>query len=267
LIDHTQRTASGTCYCVEGGGANVILVHGLGLNQSMWRWQWDALVAQYRVIAYDLLGHGDSPKPNRRYLMEHMVDQLDELIDTVQAKSCALLGFSLGGSIVQAYALAHPEKVQALVILNAAHARSQEQREKILLRVQQAKEQGPAATIDDALERWFSADFAAREPQVLEQIRRWVTGNDPDIYPLVYRLLVEADIGLEQAITGIRCPALVITGAEDFGNSPEMAQTMANLIPSARVEILAGLRHMALVENPAVVNRLLSDFLIDALPT
>jgi pimeloyl-ACP methyl ester carboxylesterase len=107
----------------------------------------------------------------------------------------------------------------------------------------------------------FTDDFAARHPEVLAQVRTWVSANDPGVYPAVYRLLAEGDIGLEASIAGIRCPALVVTGGEDHGNSPRMAERMAALIPQAQLAILPGLRHMALAEDPPAVNDILAPFL------
>jgi pimeloyl-ACP methyl ester carboxylesterase len=100
---------------------------------------------------------------------------------------------------------------------------------------------------------------------VLAQVRDWVLANDPQVYPEVYKLLAQADIGLEQAIAAISCPTLVMTGEEDYGNSPEMSQRIAALIAGARLEVLPGLRHMALAEDPALVNEILVEFLTDAL--
>jgi 3-oxoadipate enol-lactonase len=255
-----------TVFDVQGDGPTVILVHGLGLNRHMWQWQLPALTPHFRVIQYDLLGHGESAKPPGPYLMSHMVGQLADLMSELDIDRAALVGFSLGGLIVQAFALAHPQKVTALAILNSAHARTKEQRASIMQRVQQAEASGPAATIDAALQRWFTDRFAKRNPQVLDQVRTWVTGNDAAVYPALYRLLADADIGLETSIAGIGCPALVLTGEEDAGNSPQMAQRMAALIPDARLAILPGLRHMALAEDPAAVNDVLVPFLRDTLP-
>jgi len=252
---------SATAYDVYGHGAPVILIHGLGLNRDMWQWQLPALSPKFQVVCYDLLGHGESPKPAGPYSMEQMVGQLDDLMIDLSISRAALVGFSLGGLINRAFALAHPDKTSALVILNSAHARTDEQRASIDLRVQQARESGPSATIDAALERWFSEDFARREPQVLEQVRQWVIANDASVYPHLYRLLAEGDGGLESAISTIDCPTLIVTGDEDFGNSPEMTRQMADLMPNARAEILPGLRHMALAEDPATVNELLVEFL------
>ena len=252
---------SATAYDVHGDGAPVILIHGLGLNRAMWQWQLSALSAKFRVVCYDLLGHGDSPKPPGPYTMQQMVDQLDDLMIDLDISRAALVGFSLGGLINRAFALAHPDKTSALVILNSAHARTAAQRDSIELRVRQAKAFGPAATVDAALERWFSEKFARREPQVLEQIQRWLIANDASVYPDLYRLLAEGDKGLETEISAIDCPTLIVTGEEDHGNSPEMTRQMAALMPNARAEILPGLRHMALIEDPATINGLLVEFL------
>ena len=260
-----DQQLAGTAFSVSGEGPPLILVHGLGLNRHMWQWQRDALAANFTVIAYDLFGHGQSDKPTGPYTMEQMTNQICALMDHLGLERCALAGFSLGGLIVQAFALAHPQRVSALAILNAAHGRTEQERASLLGRVQQVREQGPGSTVEAALQRWFSADFAARSPQVLAQVRDWVLANDPQVYPEVYKLLAQADIGLEQAIAAISCPTLVMTGEEDYGNSPEMSQRIAALIAGARLEVLPGLRHMALAQDPALVNEILVEFLTDAL--
>ena len=254
-----------TAYDVQGSGAPVILIHGLGLNRDMWQWQLPALTAEFRVIRYDLLGHGESVKPPGSYEMDQMVEQLADLLTQLGIEHAAIVGFSLGGLIARAFALAHPEKTSALVILNSAHARTPEQRDSIYVRVRQAELSGPAATIDDALERWFTDEFAKRAPETLGQVRQWLVANDPDIYAKLYKLLAEGDRGLEHEIANIGCPTLVVTGADDHGNSPAMAQQMAAVIPDARVEILPRLRHMALAEDPDAVNALLVPFLQNSL--
>jgi 3-oxoadipate enol-lactonase len=255
----------GTAYQCSGEGPALIMVHGLGLNHHMWQWQRDALKSHFTVIEYDLLGHGESARPPGPYTMQKMTGQIAALMDHLGLQRCALAGFSLGGLIVQAFALAFPERVNALVILNAAHGRSDEERASLMGRVAQVREHGPASTVEAALQRWFTSGFAEKAPQVLEQVRQWVMANDAEVYPELYYLLAQADIPLAQAIAQIDCPTLVITGEEDYGNSPEMARRIADLIPGARLEILAGLRHMALAEDPDQVNGLMLPFLQQAL--
>jgi len=99
----------------------------------------------------------------------------------------------------------------------------------------------------------------------LARVRRWILANDREVYPLIYRVLAEGDSELAEAVAAIRSPTLVMTGGEDHGNSPGMARRMAEMIPGARCEIVPGLRHMGLAEDPEAFNRPLLDFLKEAL--
>ncbi|MCP4327592.1 MAG: alpha/beta fold hydrolase [Alphaproteobacteria bacterium] len=259
------RRHGGTAYEVTGSGPPVVLVHGLGMNRHMWQWQTSALAAHFTVLAYDILGHGDSADPEIPCRMEQYVDQLAALADAAGVDRFGLVGFSLGGLIVQAFALAHPNRVAALAILHAAHGRTPGEREGILARVDLAAKCGPAATVDAALERWFTPGFAADNPEILDRVRGWILANDPAVYPAIYRLLADGDLPLATAIAEIRCPTLVLTAEQDAGNSPDMTRRMAALIPGARAAVLPGLRHMALAEDPDAVNSRLVPFLEEAL--
>jgi pimeloyl-ACP methyl ester carboxylesterase len=261
----TDGRIGGTAYEAGGEGPPVVLVHGLGMARPMWDWQWQALIRRFHVVRYDLLGHGDSAKPKGPYSLARFSDQLEALLDGLDIAACGLVGFSLGGMIVRAFALAHPERVSALAILNSAHDRTDAERAAVLVRVEQAERLGPRATVEAALTRWFTEDYAAHHPDVLAQVQRWILANDPEVYPAIYRVLAEGDAELAAAIAAIRCPSLVLTGGEDHGNSPDMARRMAALIPGARAEIVPGLKHMGLAEDPAAFNSLLVPFLEAAL--
>jgi len=247
------------------GGPAVALIHGLGLNRQMWQWQLPALVPRYRVLVYDLYGHGDSPRPPSAANLTLFSDQLRRLLDESDVKRCAVVGFSLGGMIARRFALDHADRLSALAILNSAHERTAAQRDAILKRVEQVREQGPSATVEAALKRWFSDDFRAGNPDVLDLVRQWVMANDKEVYPGIYRVLANGVGEIVEPIKTIRCPTLVMTGEEDFGNSPEMTRAIAESIAGARAVILPGLRHMALAEAPEVFNQALVSFLDQAL--
>lgn len=254
-----------TVFAIESKGPAVVLVHGLGLNRHMWDRQRDALSGRFQVVRYDLQGHGDSAKPSGPYRLEQYVDQLAALLDGLELRHAALVGFSFGGMIIRAFALAQPERVNALAILNSAHDRTDAERAGVLARVEQAAKFGPQATVEAALERWFTADFAARRPEILDQVRRWVVANDPESYPHSYRVMAECDAELAQSIAAIQCPALVLACEEDRGNSPDMAERMAALMPRARAVTVPSLRHMGLVEDPPAINGVLVPFLEEVL--
>ncbi len=255
---------NGTVFETEGQGSPVVLVHGFGMTREMWDWQWPALTGRFQAVRYDLLGHGASDKPRDAYSLARFADQTAAVMDGLGIDRAALVGFSLGGMIVRAFALARPERVTALAILNSAHDRTEEERAAVLMRVEQAAREGPRTTVDAALARWFTPSYGASHPEVLDRVRRWILANDREVYPLIYRVLAEGDVELAAAVAAIRSPTLVMTGGEDHGNSPDMARRMAALIPGARCEIVAGLRHMGLAEDPEAFNGPLVSFLEEA---
>lgn len=257
----TQETA----YERQGRGPTLALVHGLGLNRAMWQWQLPALVPHFDVLTYDLLGHGESSNPVGVPDLTLFSEQLLRLMDRCGIERAAVAGFSLGGMIVRRFALDHPDRLTAMAILHSAHDRTPAEREAILKRVRQVEGAGPSSTADAALERWFTADFRAHNPGMMKLIREWIMRNDPAIYPDVYRVLAEGDAEIAGDIERVSVPTLVMTGAEDVGNSAEMAKKMAARIPGAREVILPGLRHMALAESPRTFNEPLVAFLREEL--
>ena len=95
----------------------------------------------------------------------------------------------------------------------------------------------------------------------MDLIRKWVLANKKDVYPKVYQVLVDGVDELLGERLPIKCPTLVLTGDEDYGNSPEMSMKISKQIKGSIVKILPGLRHMALIEDADTVNKILVDFL------
>ena len=261
----TRITAAGTAFDLHGQGPAVVLVHGLGLNRAMWQWLLPALTPRFRVLGFDLLGHGESLDPVGRPDLKIFSAQILELLDECGLARAAVVGFSLGGMIARRFALDHPDRLSALAILHSAHDRSAAERAAIGRRVETVRQSGPAATVEAALARWFTDDFRTGHPEMMALVRRWVMANRREVYAPVYRVLAEDDAELADPIAEIRCPTLVMTGAADSGNSPGMAQRMASAIPGARSVILPGLRHMALAEDPTAFNAPLVSFLTEML--
>ena len=251
----------------QGAGPAVALIHGLGLNRAMWQWQLPALVPHFEVLSYDLLGHGESAKPGGTPDLTMFSEQLLRLLDACGVERAAIVGFSLGGMIARRFAMDHPDRCRALVILHSAHDRTRAEREAVRGRVRQARASGPSVTVDAALERWFTPACRDKNPGLMATVRDWILANDAAVYPGIYRVLAEGDAEIAAGIASISCPTLVMTGGEDSGNTPDMAYRMAKLIPGARTVILPALRHMAPLEAPEVVNAHLSAFLLDALET
>lgn len=253
----------GTCFDLTGpeDAPTVVLIHGLGLTKDSWQWTTPALTDAFRVLSYDLYGHGNSAAPPETPNLSLFSKQLKDLLDHCGIERAVVVGFSLGGMIARRFAQDVPERTSALVILHSPHKRSYQAQSAILKRVDQARDLGPHATVDAALDRWFTEPFRNANPELMDLVRRWVTANPKPIYHTVYSVLAT---GIDEIVSpepAISCPALVMTADEDFGNSPEMAQAIAAEIPHSKTVILKDLRHMALAEDPKAVNGPIRQFL------
>jgi len=241
----------------------VVLIHGLGLTRAVWDMTLPALTG-FRVVTYDLLGHGQTPSVPGPTLA-HLTRQLANLLDHLHLTRVTVVGFSLGGMIARHIAQTHLDRTTALAILHSPHRRTGQAQAAIAARVVQARSAGPAATVEAALVRWFTDDFRAANPAMMDLVRSWVLGNNPATYPDYYAILVEGVTEVVAPDPPLTLPTLVITGDQDYGNGPEMTHAIAADIPGAQTLILPGLRHMALMEAPAALNTPLRAFL-DALP-
>ncbi len=261
-----MRSLGGTAFDIHGplDAPVVVLIHGLGLTRAVWDLTQPSLVDGYRVVTYDLLGHGQTASPPAPSL-EGLSQQLADLLQYLRLPCAALVGFSLGGIIARHFAQTDPDHVTALAILNAPHRRTAAAQAAIHTRVAQARADGPAATVNDALARWFTDDFRAANPAMMALVRSWVLGNDPATYPDYYRIFADGVAAVVAPQPPLTLPTLVVTGDQDHGNSPAMAHAIAADIPGAQTLILPGLRHMALMQDPAALNTPLRAFL-DALP-
>lgn len=263
-LTNSRKSPDGTRYWRQGSGSPVVLIHGVGLDATMWKSQIDVLAEQYEIIVYDMLGHGDSALPNENDGLDAYADQLALLLDHLGIKRVAVVGFSMGGLVARAFALSHPDRIAAMVVLSSVYDRDESQRAGVRQRIVQTHNQGPAANVDEALQRWFSRDFRQKHPNHIAAIRETVINNHPQGYYRSYALFGTQDnFGTEQ-LAAIRVPVLIATGELDTGSTPRMARTLAEQIPSAEVKILPGLLHMAPIEAPVAVNELIQSFFAKA---
>jgi pimeloyl-ACP methyl ester carboxylesterase len=258
-----QTSANGTRYELDGSadGHWVVLIHGLGLNRGIWEKYIARLGQRYRVLSYDLYGHGESAPPPQTPSVRLFSDQLVDLLDELGIGQAALVGFSLGGMINRRAAIDHPGRVSALAILNSPHERGAEAQALIEQHAMQAAAGGPAATLDAAIERWFTPEFRGSHAAYIERVRDWVLANDAEIYALCRRVLAFGVVELIRPDPPIQHPALVITCEHDSGSTPAMSQAIASEIAGAEVIVVPGLKHMGLVENPMFFIGAISEFL------
>ena len=228
----------------------ILLIHGLGLNQKTWNLHIPHLSERYRVLTFDLYGHGDSPPPPETPSLSLFSRQIIRMLDHLEIHSCSMVGFSLGGMINRRFALDFPHRVNALVVLNSPHERSPAAQKLVENRAAETALGGPAATLDSTIERWFTPGFRTCNLEVIAQVRQWVLANDPEIYSRCRQVLATGVVELIRPSPPIEKPALVMTCANDSGSSPEMAFSIAAEIAEAQTLIVPALQHMGLIERP-----------------
>ena len=255
---------AGTAYDLTGpeGAPVVALIHGVGLTRgSTWAGIAPVLSRRFRVLEYDLLGHGQTALPEGPVDLTALCAQLIALMDELAIDQAALVGFSLGGMINRRVAMDQPDRVSALAILNSPHERGEEQQKLVEERARDTSAGGPGATIDTTLERWFTAEFRSNHKDVVEEVRAVVLANDHGNYAAHRQVLAEGVKELIRPATPIPHPTLVMTCEFDSGSTPAMSWSIAREMHEADVVIVPELQHLGLIEQPDLFSGPVQDFL------
>lgn len=258
------RFASDGTWMVDLGSSDstlpVLLLHGVGLDHRMWDVQADALAVDRRVLRYDLIGHGDTSPRDGELTLYDFRDQVSAVLGAAAVDKVLLVGFSLGGIIAQRFAADFPERVAGLVLVSTVYCRTSVERAGVLERLALTERDGIGAIVQPALDRWFAPEFArSRRAQVAAVAERLAT-TDPDGYLAAYRIFATGDKTNGRVLRGVDCPALVVTGSEDVGSTPAIAERMAADLKRADLILLDGLRHMVTLEAADEVSGLLRAF-------
>ncbi|HXH03549.1 MAG TPA: alpha/beta fold hydrolase [Candidatus Competibacteraceae bacterium] len=256
-----EGLAAGTAYRVCGAGEPLVFIHGVGMNKEVWEPQVSAFAADYRVISYDMLGHGGSVLPPEAPTLGDYARQLARLLDALDIGAANVVGHSMGALVALAFALDHPERVLRLVALNAVYQRSAEQREAVISRATALAVCGVGDTVEGTLSRWFGDGQDGRQAEQAARIRAWLQAVDPVGYARTYRLFATADDAVADRLHTLRVPALFMTGEHDPNSTPAMSQNMAAATPMGRVLVVPGERHMMAYAAPERINPLLRQFL------
>ena len=239
-------------YSTAGTGEPVVLLHGLGLDASMWDAQWPVLQREFRAIRYDFRGFGGSSLPTGAY--SHSEDLL-ALLDFLEARPAHVIGLSMGGRFALRFALDQPGAVRSLTLIDSAlegHSWSGAWNQKMDAIVAAAKN----GDVGAAKQLWLTHELfapAQRDPRLAAELAAMV-----DRYSAWHwRNVDPARRPASPAIKGLaklKCPTLVVLGELDLPDFKDIAQRLAAEIPGATLRTIAGAGHMANMEAPAAVN-------------
>ena len=239
----------------------IALIHGLGLCRRLWDDHLPALEGRYRVLNYDLYGHGESAPPPETASLAVYAQQLVDLLDHLKIPQAAIVGFSIGGMINRRFAMDYPERVSALAILNSPHDRGEEAQKLVEARALKVRDEGGMATLDDALKRWFTLEYRNNNEIGMELVHEWRSLVHPESYAQAAWVLANGVRELVAPEPPIEKNTLVLTCENDSGSTPAMTADIAADIVGSKTVIIPELQHLGLMETPDAFTNPILDFL------
>lgn len=263
MFFHTQGIR--LAYDDEGSGLPLVFLHAFPLNRSMWTPQVTALSTQFRTIAVDLRGHGESDAPLWSFPLDQYADDVAVLLDHLNISRAVLIGLSMGGYISLAFSRKYGSRLGALVLADTrAQADSPEGRTGRFHLAQTAYTQGTEAVANTMLPKLLGSTSLQRKSELLEYVRETI--HHAPVSGILVDLMAMAD--RPDSVTHLRaitCPTLVVIGQEDVTTPLADAELMARDTPGARLAVIPAAGHLSNLEQPEVFNTLLREF-VEGLP-
>ena len=266
-----MKAANGIQQCYETFGTRgpwVTLVHGSGDNHDAWGLQVPALSRRYRVLTYDVRGHGETETPaSEPVQQETFVADLLALLDGLKIRRTAIVGYSMGAGIATNFAATHSDRIWAAILSNGARvdapphpARDAAMETMRAERIASIRAGGMESVFDGWLTSVYTPEFAIARPDIVEWHRKVMTANDPEKY---IRTMSSPPSTHRVDISRITMPTLIIAGAGDAYSGPEQGRELAAALPkeaNARVNVFPT-RHGSPFERHEEYNRTLLQFL------
>ena len=246
-------------YDLAGPASAPVLVfsNSLGETLSMWDAQTQVFQKQFRVLRYDTRGHGQSSVTLGPYTIEQLARDVLALLDELHIDRVYFCGLSMGGQTGMWLALNAADRFHKLVLCNTAAKIGTP--EIWNPRIEAVRKGGMKSISTGVMERWFSAEYRAKSPDVVASTKLVFEGANPEGY--VANCAAIRDFDAREAISAIRVPTLVIAGTHDVATTPAEGRYLADHIAGARyVELNAA--HLSNIENRDRFNIELNTFLV-----
>ncbi len=242
------------------GAPVVMLSHSLSSSMVMWNPQLGSLEPHFKVLRYDMRGHGRSEAPDGVYTLEMLAEDAVALLDALGIDAVNFVGLSIGGMIGQAFALNHGDRLESLALCDTSAVMPAEAQPILQQRIALARQNGIADQVDGTLERWFTPQYLKANPPEVEMIRQQIKAT-----PLAgYIGCSEALRGLNylERLSEITLPTLIVVGEEDPGTPVAASEAIHERIAGSQLVILPSARHLCNIEQAEAFNRVLMKFLL-----
>lgn len=234
----------------------VVLANGLAADSTMWDPQIDALASTYRLLRYDMRGHGDSEGTPGDYSLSLLSDDLVALLGELSIKRAHLVGCSLGAMVGQFMGVHHASR---LLSLSLCATSSEAPRPVWEARVAAVREHGVAPQVEATIDRWFTPAFRDSHPETMDCMRAMVLRTTKEGYAGCAAAI--RDMTLSTIIAAIELPTLVIAGDLDLSTPLPILERIADTIPGAVLARVADAAHMPTIEQAVTCNAAIIGFL------
>ncbi len=237
----------------------VVLSHSLATTMAMWEPQLDALTGRYRVLRYDMRGHGASSAPAGPYSSSLLASDVAGLLDRLELKRVHFVGLSIGGMIGQRLAIDHASRLASVALCSTTSQITDAMRGIWDQRIAAVEAGGMASQVATTLERWFTAPYRAAHPDKAEWIGAMIRDTPVAGFIGCGRAIQNLDVG--DGISAIRLPTLVMPGELDPAMPPAVSEVIHRAVPGSEFAVVANASHLANIEQPASFNERLLRFL------
>jgi len=238
-------------------GPAVVLGPSLGTTTAVWEPQLSLLEREFRVIRYDHRGHGGSRVVPGPYTLAELGADVLLLLDSLQVSRAHYVGMSLGGMVGMWLATHAPERIDRLTLLSTSAFMPPAS--DWLERAETVRTKGTAAVAETVVRRWFTPGFQARHPDVVAHYTEQLAALPAEGYAGCCDAIAAMD--LRGDLGAISAPTLIVVGVDDPATPPDHAEAIASRIPEARVARVADAAHLANVEQPDQIGRLIVEHL------
>jgi len=241
------------------GAPWLVLSHSLACSVRMWDPQIEALKGEYRILAYDTRGHGATEATKGAYTLELLADDLFSLLKELKITAAHYCGLSMGGMIGQTFALKYPGVFRSLALADTTSRYPAEAAPLWAERIKTAESKGMEPLAQPTLERWFTEPFRKNNAALVDGIRKLIVSTPVAGFTGCCAAIPK--INVTARLKEIKCPILVIVGADDPGTPPAMAKEIHDNAPGSKLVVLPQAAHLANLEQPEGFTRALRDFL------
>ncbi|MBL8653461.1 MAG: 3-oxoadipate enol-lactonase [Alphaproteobacteria bacterium] len=237
----------------------IVLSNSLAADHRMWDAQIPLLTRTHNVLRYDTRGHGASGVPKGPYSFADLVADAVAVMDHHGIAKAVFIGLSLGGMTGLGMALAHPDRLSALICCDARADAPPPYVQGWRDRIAAIEKGGMDAIASGTIERWLGAAFRAQHPEIAGQLAETIRTTPVEGYRGCAAALMALDY--RKDLPKIAMPCLFIVGADDLAAPPDAMRDMAQAVTGAEFVMLPAAAHIANVENAVAFDGAIADFL------